>query len=130
MDAWGSAFASRAGVFVADHARSILREKGLYCTSVWNPGQHGFAIQAQKEAFAVLRPEEIHLKLSESMLMIPAKSVSGVFGINKQEDCREFIACDYCSLRRKCPSAYNRKAGGGMCDDIQFQGKMHKGQME
>lgn len=122
-DAWGSAFVSRAGVFLTDHIRDKIKEEGLYTTSVWNPGQHGLAIETQETAFAILQPEEIHLKLTQSMLMVPSKSVSGVFGVNKQEDLRELIACDYCNLRKKCPSAYNRKASGGMCDDIKFHGK-------
>ncbi len=123
VDAWGSAFISRAGVFLTDQIRDKIREEGLYTTSVWNPGQHGLAIETQETAFAILRPEEINLKLTQSMLMVPAKSVSGVFGVSKQEDLRELIACDYCNLRKDCPSAYNRKAGGGMCDDIKFHGK-------
>lgn len=123
VDAWGSAFISRAGVFLTDQIRDRIREEGLYTTSVWNPGQHGLAIETQQTAFAILRPEEINLKLTQSMLMVPAKSVSGVFGVSREEDLRELIACDYCNLREKCPSAYNRKAGGGMCDDIRFRGK-------
>lgn len=130
VDAWGSAFISRWGVYMTDYVKNIIRENGLYSTSVWNPGQHGLAIETQKEAFSILRPEEIDLKLTSTMLMIPAKSVSGTFGINEQEDFREWIACDYCSLRENCPSAYNRKASGGMCNDIKFHGKIHRGCMK
>lgn len=113
LEAWGSAFASRAGMYAADYARSMLDAKGLYYTSAWEPGQHGFDIYSQREAFAILEPADIGLALTESMLMIPAKSVSGLFGICREEDRRELIPCDYCRLRDTCPSSYNVGAKGG-----------------
>ncbi|WP_165445389.1 vitamin B12 dependent-methionine synthase activation domain-containing protein [Bacilliculturomica massiliensis] len=112
LEAWGSAFASRAAAFTSDYARELLNKEGLCFTSAWEPGQHGFDIHNQQTAFELLRPEEIGLTLTESMLMIPAKSVTGLFGIAEKEQ-REMIPCDYCELRAACPSAYDSGAGGG-----------------
>ena len=111
LEAWGSAFASRAAMYTSDYAREILNKEGLCYTSAWEPGQHGFDIHNQQTAFALLRPEEIGLTLTESMLMIPAKSVTGLFGIAEKEQ-RDLIPCDYCELRATCPSAYNSGAKG------------------
>lgn len=123
LDAWGSAFASRAGMHTADYARSMLEERGLFYTSAWEPGQHGLDIHSQQAAFSILEPEEIGLTLTKSMLMVPSKSVSGVFGISETEDLRELIACDYCSLRDSCPSSYNAGAKGGVfCGGMASQG--------
>jgi arsenate reductase-like glutaredoxin family protein len=57
-------------------------------------------IEQQKQLFEILKyPHRIGVKLNDYGLMIPRKTLSGLFIPND----RAFIACDYC-YRERCPS--------------------------
>lgn len=45
---------------------------------LYSPGYCGWHITAQQKIFVYLRPEEINVKLNESSLMSPIKSVTGI----------------------------------------------------
>jgi hypothetical protein len=51
----------------------------------FSPGYCGWHISGQKKLFEFLRPEEIGLKLGESCLMDPLKSISGVIVAGPKE---------------------------------------------
>jgi hypothetical protein len=57
--------------------------------------------QGQPQIFDLLNAGEIGVQLTESMMMIPRKSLSLVLGVG-----RELIAggrtCDYCSMKETC----------------------------
>ncbi len=56
-----------------------------------------FGIEQQKVLFRILQPlENIGVRLTPSYLMIPKKSMSGVFAVTDEE----YIACQYCP--KKC----------------------------
>lgn len=80
----------------------LVRRYGLGRTSTMSPGSLAdWPIQAQRPLFALLGdPEEaIGVRLTESMLMIPSKSVSGIrFPVEKT-----FESCQLCQ-REQCPS--------------------------
>lgn len=66
------------------------------------PGQEGWPIQQQKVLFECLPTGEIGVRLTDSYLMIPRKSVSFVIGMGP--DMRpDAVACDFCSKRDRCP---------------------------
>ena len=66
------------------------------------PGQEGWPIQQQKVLFQHLPAEQIGVRLTDSYLMIPQKSVSFVIGMGP--DMRpDAVACDFCSKRNRCP---------------------------
>lgn len=106
LDAWATSLAETASSWLRKHISDMVAEDGWYSTSAWSPGQHGFSLENQKSLFQVLKPEEIGLTLSDTLMMHPHKSVSGVFGIGREKDERKIIPCDYCDLRESCPSAY------------------------
>ena len=67
-----------------------------------SPGMVGWPVeQGQPQIFDLLDADEIGVRLTESMMMVPRKSLSFVLGIG-----RELIAggrtCDYCSLKETC----------------------------
>lgn len=80
----------------------LVRRYGLGRTSTMSPGSLAdWPIQAQRPLFALLGdPEEaIGVRLTDSMLMIPSKSVSGIrFPVEKT-----FESCQLCQ-RGRCPS--------------------------
>jgi hypothetical protein len=66
------------------------------------PGQEGWSIWQQRVIFERLSTEEIGVRLTDSCLMIPRKSVSFVIGMGP--DMRpDAVACDFCSKRERCP---------------------------
>ncbi len=80
----------------------LRRRHGLGRTSTMSPGSlEDWPIQEQRPLFDLLGdPEEaIGVRLTESMLMIPSKSVSGIrFPVEKT-----FESCQLCQ-RERCPS--------------------------
>jgi len=71
----------------------------------FSPGYCDWSIKEQKKLFAVLDAEQVGIQLTESCLMNPRKSISGVFGIspldlpryNPCSDCRK----SNCEARRR-----------------------------
>ena len=67
-----------------------------------SPGMVGWPVeQGQPQIFDLLDAGEIGVQLTESMMMLPRKSLTFVLGIGK-----ELVAggrtCDYCSLKETC----------------------------
>jgi hypothetical protein len=65
------------------------------------PGQEGRAIWQQRVIFERLPTDEIGVRLTDSCLMIPRKSVSFVIGLGPQMR-PDAVACDFCSERERC----------------------------
>jgi len=86
----------------ADLKRHLVRRYGLGRTSTMSPGSlEDWPIREQRPLFELLgNPEEvIGVRLTDSMLMIPSKSVSGIrFPVEKT-----FESCQLCQ-RERCPS--------------------------
>jgi hypothetical protein len=56
-----------------------------------------FGIEQQKVLFEILNPQKnIGVNLSSSFLMVPKKSVSGIYAVTRQE----YVACQYCPRER------------------------------
>jgi len=74
------------------------------------PGQEGWPIEQQREVFSVLPGKEIGIRLTESCLMIPRKSVS--FVIPRGKELSSSVApCDFCSKRDRCDWRKDKQAG-------------------
>jgi len=78
LDAVGStaaeALAERLTSIIASEAES----QGLRSSSRCSPGYCNWSLQLQETVFRVLDGQQVGVELTESMLMIPRKSVSGV----------------------------------------------------
>lgn len=75
--------------------------RGLKTGMRVNPGQEGWPIEQQRLVFKLIPAEKIGVRLTESCLMLPRKSVSFIIGAGK-EMCDEAVPCDFCSKRQKC----------------------------
>jgi hypothetical protein len=66
-----------------------------------SPGQEGWPIEQQRVLFDLLPAGEIGVRLTDSCLMLPRKSVSFAvgFGPGMRTDA---VACDFCSRRDRC----------------------------
>ncbi len=67
-----------------------------------SPGIDGWPVDmGQPQLFGLLPAEEIGVKLTETHMMIPSKSVTMIFGMGRSVD-EEGIACDICVARDHC----------------------------
>jgi len=73
--------ADNAAEAVQREAEEKAKEDGLGCTERFSPGYCGWPVGAQKELFSLLPTDSCGISLNASSMMIPEKSVSGVFGI-------------------------------------------------
>ncbi len=74
------------------------------------PGQEGWPIEQQRQLFSVLPGDEIGIRLTESCLMIPRKSVS--FVIPRGDALSDSVSpCDFCSKRNRCEWRKDKQAG-------------------
>jgi 5-methyltetrahydrofolate--homocysteine methyltransferase len=104
LDAWCSAMIETAGIWLCRNIESSMSAKDLYVTVSWCPGQYQFPLENQKTIFNTLQPWELQVNLTESYMMKPVKSLSGMMGLSEQEDHRNLIACQFCDLMENCPS--------------------------
>ncbi|MCK5128355.1 MAG: DUF4445 domain-containing protein, partial [Clostridiales bacterium] len=100
---------------VANYSKNMWHEfikildDGMGITEGFSPGSQDFDLENQKVIFNNLNLKSIDLKLSDSFLMIPAKSVSVVYGIGKEIDVSCVSrSCKNCS-RKDCMMRDNRE---------------------
>jgi hypothetical protein len=101
MDGAGTAairlLAGAVGVRICDEATA----RGLRVGMSADPGQEGWPITQQRVLFDLLPAEKIGVRLTDSCLMLPRKSVSFVVGLGP--DMRaDAVPCDFCSKRERC----------------------------
>lgn len=82
-----------------------LKEEG-FLRPRFSPGYGDFLIDNQKEIFKMLdAPKKVGVTLTESLQMVPTKSVSAVVGITKEgADCKQ----NSCELCKKANCQYRR----------------------
>ena len=82
LDSAASAAADRLAGIVEKRFLEFLASKGLATPSTavlgYSPGYCGWHMSGQEKLFEFLEPEQIGISLTESFLMQPLKSVSGV----------------------------------------------------
>ena len=108
LDALGSAAVENMVERFHKDSDRKLREEGKAATLRFSPGYCDWPVTEQKKLFSLLPAGELKVSLTESCLMIPRKTVSGVFGIVDLKDIlgeRPYNPCldcgnDRCSARR------------------------------
>jgi len=87
---------------LGDHVNKIIKgsipvKKGYGSTCTYSPGQYKWTIEEQKEIFKMVDGSKIGVRLNESFLMIPFKSISGIYGFGPEDKInRTRVACDLC----------------------------------
>lgn len=100
----GSMIAERAADQMEQLLQAQLSPKGLSRTNRFSPGYCGWHVKEQPLLFAHFAPEPCGIHLTDSCLMIPIKSVSGVIGIGHNVRRQEYT-CGFCKLE----SCYKKK---------------------
>lgn len=99
-DAIGSAAVEASVEKFQESIDAKVSEENKSTTLRFSPGYCDWQIQEQKKIFNVLNNDLINVKLNESCLMSPRKSVSGVFGIGDSRliDKKEANPCRLCGM--------------------------------
>lgn len=91
------------GGFVAEKIKKEgIKHKNWGSTCAYSPGQYKWTIEEQKKIFELVDGKRIGVELNESYLMVPFKSVSGVYGFGPKDRIdKTRVACDLCP-RENC----------------------------
>jgi hypothetical protein len=91
------------GEFVGEKIKKQgLEEQNWSSTCTYSPGQYKWTIEEQKKIFEMVDGNRIGVELNKSYLMIPFKSVSGVYGFGPEDRIdKTRVACDLCP-RKNC----------------------------
>lgn len=77
----GSMIAEKTADRMEELLQDQLTPKGLHRTNRFSPGYCGWGVNEQPKLFRLFPPEPCGIRLTDSCLMLPIKSVSGVIGI-------------------------------------------------
>ncbi len=113
-DVAASAAAEAVTNLLHDHIGERMLSSGLKITNRYSPGYCNWSVSEQHLLFSLLPENFCGITLSESALMHPIKSVSGIIGIGPDVKWRDYI-CDHCGVKdctyrqTRAVSAGNRK---------------------
>ena len=101
LDASGSAFVETG----CDAAESEIaaRFPGMYLTDRFSPGYGDLPLAVQPELLRLTDAERrLGVTLTESLLMVPSKSVTAVVGICDTPQPARIRGCAFCNLKQTC----------------------------
>lgn len=107
-DSLGSVIAEKTADVMERWLQIYINSRGWHHTNRFSPGYCGWHVSQQQMLFREFEADEpCGVKLTDSSLMIPIKSVSGLIGLGKNVRKLEYTCglCDYskCYKRRKPP---------------------------
>lgn len=103
-DAIGSEIAEASVRYVFQLINSKAIELELSITNSYSPGYCGWHVREQKQLFLLFPANPCGIKLNDSSLMQPIKSVSGIIGLGPEIEHTPY-ACEICGMR----SCFKRK---------------------
>jgi len=103
-DAVGSEIAEASVRYVTHKIAEDAATKGLLITNSYSPGYCGWHVREQKQLFSLFPNEPCGIKLNDSCLMHPVKSVSGMVGLGESVELTPY-SCNICGLQ----TCYKRK---------------------
>lgn len=117
FDQWAQSFSDKEDEllrYIADTIGSELVEKlsevllgiieidmhksGRHCSNNFSPGYCGWAVKEQHELFSFFSTNDTSVRLSESALMHPIKSISGIIAIGNNIEKKNYI-CNNCEAK-------------------------------
>lgn len=86
-----------------ERLKAEAAKKGYYLRPRFSPGYGDFPLETQKNLFRVLEAEKtVGITLTDSLLMVPSKSVTAVIGAGKTAVSCETEGCEACN-KTECP---------------------------
>jgi hypothetical protein len=103
LDAIGSGAAEKLADYVEDRIRRLASIEGLVASQRFSPGYCDWEVSQQKMVFEALKGDTAGISLTDSLLMIPRKSVSGIIGIGlPNHNIENYNPCHTCN-KKDCP---------------------------
>jgi hypothetical protein len=96
LDAIGSVAAESVADCMQERIGRLAQMKGLCLTHRMSPGHCDWDVDQQPLVFRALNMETGEIRLTESCLMVPRKSISGIIGIGPCQDVAETNPCKTC----------------------------------
>lgn len=96
FDILGSMIVETATDQVQNEIRKIANDMGMAITNRYSPGYCKWSVADQHKLFSFFPANCCGISLTDSALMYPIKSVSGIIGLGKAVEFREYT-CDLCS---------------------------------
>ena len=103
-DALGSVIAEKCADEMEKNVQESINKLGWHHTNRFSPGYCGWHVSQQQILFPLFKGETCGVRLTDSSLMLPIKSVSGIMGIGKEVRRLDYT-CGLCQFE-KC---YKRK---------------------
>ncbi len=97
VDLIGSEIAEEAAEYVHSRIGTAMALLGLNVTNRYSPGYCNWPVSDQQYLFRLLDGNNCGIRLTESSLMLPVKSVSGIIGIGHAVKFRGYT-CSYCEM--------------------------------
>lgn len=107
-DILGSMIVETATDLLQNEVKQIAKSNGQNITNRYSPGYCNWSVSDQHKLFALFPSNCCGIKLTDSALMHPIKSVSGIIGIGKNVTFREYT-CDLCSMAGCFHKSHHRK---------------------
>ena len=109
LDAMASVAADNMVATFHERMKNEYENQGKQVTICFSPGYCDWPITEQKKLFSMFDSNELDVELTDSCLMQPRKSISGVFGItpfNSNQSTHSYNPCLECN-RRDCSERRN-----------------------
>lgn len=98
MQAASAAFIESWCDQINDHLKETARKNGLYLRPRFSPGYGDFPLENQKDIFQALQAEKrAGIVLTDSLLMLPSKSVTAVIGAGQEDLSCVREGCEVCT---------------------------------
>ncbi len=97
-DSIGSIIAERTADQMEKELADLIFPEGFKHTNRFSPGYCGWNVNEQHKLFSLLPPHICGITLTESSLMLPVKSVSGIIGVGNKVLRKEY-KCSLCSYK-------------------------------
>jgi hypothetical protein len=98
VDAVASATEEQTTDVLHDHIENQMHLRGLKITNRYSPGYCDWSVSEQHLLFSFFPPGFCGITLTDSALMVPIKSVSGIIGVGTAVK-RVDYTCDSCGLK-------------------------------
>jgi hypothetical protein len=92
-----------------DHMTQYLKTQGLNVTNRYSPGYCDWSVEEQHKLFSFFPKGFCGVLLTDSALMIPIKSISGIIGVGKNVEYRPYF-CDTCGRKDCTYKAFREKS--------------------
>lgn len=108
LDAIGTEAVEKAADKLQDDIEKLAKTMGCQTTLRYSPGYCDWDVSQQKALFQALDSTSLGVKLTESCMMVPEKSISGIIGIGKFDVTKPPPCLVVCGKRASCPYTRTR----------------------